>query len=153
MHRSFVLLLYSPVIYKPVRNNTEVLFLSGSGSKWRFSTAWYGTVQHGSVRYGTAQFRSFVFPLQFSTAIEWAGLFTRRYNCAASTAVTSSRMRHKKTLNKERRRNSVLHSRHVDVFNSNGEVYENAWDLPAAAETVAVTRAVEEDGRCAALLD
>ncbi len=54
---------------------------------WRFSTAWYGTVRHGSVRYGTAQFRV---PLQFSTAIEWAGLFTRRYNCAASTAVTSS---------------------------------------------------------------
>ncbi len=32
----------------------------------------------------------------------------------------------------------------MDVFNSNGEVYENAWDLPPAAETVAVTRAVEE---------
>ncbi len=32
-----------------------------------------------------------------------------------------------------------------DVFNSNGEVYENACDLPPAAETVvAVTRAVEE---------
>ncbi len=42
----------------------------------------------------------------------------------------------------------------MDVFNSNGEVYENACDLPPAAETVeAVTRAVEEDGRCAALLD
>ncbi len=24
--------------------------------RWRFSTAWYGTVRHGSVRYGTAQF-------------------------------------------------------------------------------------------------
>ncbi len=23
----------------------------------------------------------------------------------------------------------------MDVFNSNGEVYENAWDLPPAAET------------------
>ncbi len=35
-----------------------------------------------------------------------------------------------------------------DVFNSNGEVYENAWDLPPAAETVVtVTRAVEEEGR------
>ncbi len=61
----------------------------------RFSTAWYGTVRygtvrHGSVRYGTAQFGSVAFPPQFSTAIEWAGLFTRRYNCAASTAVTSS---------------------------------------------------------------
>ncbi len=57
-------------------------------------------------------------------------------------------MRHKQTHNKERRRNSVLHSRHVDVFNSNGEVYENAWDLPPAAETVVtVTRAVEEESR------
>jgi len=36
----------------------------------------------------------------------------------------------------------------VDVFNSNGEVYENACDLPPAAETVvAVTRAVEEESR------
>ncbi len=57
-------------------------------------------------------------------------------------------MRHKQTHNKERRRNSVLHSRHVDVFKSNGEVYENAWDLPPAAETVVtVTRAVEEESR------
>ncbi len=44
--------------------------------------------------------------------------------------------------------NSVLHSRHVDVFNSNGQAYENAWDLPPAAETVVtVTRAVEGEGR------
>ncbi len=35
----------------------------------------------------------------------------------------------------------------MDVFNSNGEVYENACDLPPAAETVAVTRAVEEEER------
>ncbi len=47
---------------------------------------------HGTVRYGTVRLSSgrFAFPPQFSTAIEWAGLFTRRYNCAASTAVTSS---------------------------------------------------------------
>ncbi len=47
---------------------------------------------HGSARLGTVRLSSgrFAFPLQFSTAIEWAGLFTRRYNCAASTAVTSS---------------------------------------------------------------
>ncbi len=33
-----------------------------------------------------------------------------------------------------------------DVFNSNGEVYVNAWDLPPAAETVVtVTRAVDEE--------
>ncbi len=33
----------------------------------------------------------------------------------------------------------------MDVFNNNGEVYENACDLPPAAETVvAVTRGVEE---------
>ncbi len=35
----------------------------------------------------------------------------------------------------------------MDVFNSNGEVYENACDLPPAAETVAVPRAVEEESR------
>ncbi len=34
-----------------------------------------------------------------------------------------------------------------DVFNSNGEVYENACDLPPAAETVAVTQVVEEESR------
>ncbi len=34
-----------------------------------------------------------------------------------------------------------------DVFNSNGEVYENACDLPPAAETVAVPQAVEEESR------
>ncbi len=47
----------------------------------------YGTVRLSTVRLSSGQF---AFPLQFSTAIEWAGLFTRRYNCAASTAVTSS---------------------------------------------------------------
>ncbi len=36
----------------------------------------------------------------------------------------------------------------MDVFNSNGEVYENAWDLPQQQETmVAVPQAVEEEGR------
>ncbi len=35
----------------------------------------------------------------------------------------------------------------MDVFNSNGEVYENACDLPPAAETVAVPRAAEEESR------
>ncbi len=54
---------------------------------WRFSTAWYGTARYGTVRLSSGRF---AFPPQFSTAIEWAGLFTRRYNCAASTAVTSS---------------------------------------------------------------
>ncbi len=35
-----------------------------------------------------------------------------------------------------------------DVFNSNGEAYENAWDLPPAAETVVtVPRAVDEESR------
>ncbi len=34
----------------------------------------------------------------------------------------------------------------MDVFNSKGEVYENACDLPPAAETVVtVTRAVDEE--------
>ncbi len=35
----------------------------------------------------------------------------------------------------------------MDVFNRNGEVYENACDLPPAAETVAVPRAVDEESR------
>ncbi len=36
----------------------------------------------------------------------------------------------------------------MDDFNSNGEVYENACDLPPAAETVVtVTRAVDEEDR------
>ncbi len=55
-------------------------------------------------------------------------------------------MRHKQAYNKGAyRRNCVLHSRHVDVFNSNGQAYENAWDLPPAAETVPQT--VEEECR------
>ncbi len=41
-----------------------------------FSTAWYNSAQHGSAR--------FAFPLQFSTTLEWAGLFTCRYSCAMS---------------------------------------------------------------------
>ncbi len=41
---------------------------------------------HGTVRFGTARLR--YGSVQFSTAIEWAGLFTRPYNCAASTAVS-----------------------------------------------------------------
>ncbi len=61
-----------------------------SGSNGAFPL--HGTVRFGTARYGTVRLSSgrFAFPLQFSTAIEWAGLFTRRYNCAASTAVTSS---------------------------------------------------------------
>ncbi len=36
----------------------------------------------------------------------------------------------------------------MDVFNNNGEVYENACDVPPAAETVVtVTRAVDEESR------
>ncbi len=36
----------------------------------------------------------------------------------------------------------------MDVFNSNGKVYENAWDLPPAAETVVtVPQAVDEESR------
>ncbi len=70
--------------------------------------------------------------------------------------MTSSQTRHKQTHNKgEYQRIDVLHSRHVDVFNSNGEAYENSWDLLPAAETVvAVPQAVEEEGRdvCAGVL-
>ncbi len=40
---------------------------------WHFSTTWYDSARYGSERHGMAQF---VFPLQFSTALERAGLFT-----------------------------------------------------------------------------
>ncbi len=49
-----------------------------------------GMTLFSTARYGTARFGRFAFPLQFSAALEWAGLFTCRYSCAASTAVTSS---------------------------------------------------------------
>ncbi len=59
----------------------------------RFSTARYGTAQFGSICvstawYGTVRLSSgrFAFPLHFFTAFEWAGLFTRRYSCAAVTS-------------------------------------------------------------------
>ncbi len=46
------------------------------------------SARHGSERHGTGQFGSVCVPLQFSTTLEWAGLFTCRYSCAASTDVT-----------------------------------------------------------------
>ncbi len=42
---------------------------------------------HGTVRLSSGRF---AFPPQFSTAIDWVGLFTHHYNCATSTALTSS---------------------------------------------------------------
>ncbi len=49
-------------------------------------------------------------------------------------------MRHKQTHNKGAYRRNGFHS--------NGEAYENAWDLPPAGETVvAVPRAVDEESR------
>ncbi len=44
---------------------------------------------NGMTRLGMAWF---AFPLQFSTALEWAGLFTCCYSCAASTAVTPEKL-------------------------------------------------------------
>ncbi len=62
------------------------------GTWYFFMALFHCMVRYGSARLGTVRLSSgrFAFPPQFSTAIEWAGLFTRRYNCAASTAVTSS---------------------------------------------------------------
>ncbi len=47
-------------------------------------------IRLGSARLSTARLSlaRFAFLLQFSTALEWAGLSTCRYSCAASTAVT-----------------------------------------------------------------
>ncbi len=111
----------------------------------------------GTARYGTARF---AFPPQFSTALEWSGLFTWCYCCAASMRWHHlKRATNKHTTKGAYRQNCVFHSRHVHVFNSNAEAYKNAWDLLPAAETVmAVPRAVEEEGRdvrcmCDALLE
>ncbi len=40
----------------------------------------HGTTRFGTARYGMARLSSgqFAFPLQFSTALEWVGLFTCR---------------------------------------------------------------------------
>uniref|UniRef100_A0A672KN83 receptor protein-tyrosine kinase n=1 Tax=Sinocyclocheilus grahami TaxID=75366 RepID=A0A672KN83_SINGR len=48
-----------------------------------------GTAQYSTARNGSAPF---AFPLQFSTALEWVGLFTCRYSCAASTAATPEKL-------------------------------------------------------------
>ncbi len=50
---------------------------------------WYDSVRHGPVRLGSGRF---AFPLQFSTALEWAGLFTCHYSCAASIAETPEKL-------------------------------------------------------------
>ncbi len=68
-------------------NNLRTLTMSTNGAFPLHGTVRFGTARYGTVRLSSGQF---AFPLQFSTAIEWAGLFTRRYNCVASTAVTSS---------------------------------------------------------------
>ncbi len=51
---------------------------------------------HCVVQLGSARF---AFPLQFSTALEWAGLFTCRYSCAASTAVSPEKLFNSASLN------------------------------------------------------
>ncbi len=62
---------------------------------WSFSTAWYDSTRDGSERYGSAWF---AFPLQFSTALEWAGLFIFCYSSTASTAVTPEKLLHSASL-------------------------------------------------------
>ncbi len=49
-----------------------------------------GTVQNGTVR--------FAYLRQFSTALEWAALFTSHYICDASTAVTPEKRFHSASL-------------------------------------------------------
>ncbi len=58
---------------------------------WQFMVlfhfmVWLGLARLVMARLGPGRF---AFPPQFSTAIEWAGLFTCRYSCTASTAMTS----------------------------------------------------------------
>ncbi len=58
------------------------------------------TTRLGAAHYGMARLCSgrFAFPLQFSTGLEWAGLFTCRYSCAASTAMTPEKLFHSVSL-------------------------------------------------------
>ncbi len=74
------------------RKTNMAYFLLKQEARGRLLALFHCMVRYGSARYGTVRLSSgqFAFPPQFSTAIEWAVLFTRRYNCAASTAVTSS---------------------------------------------------------------
>ncbi len=67
-------------IYTPGLKNDGAFPLRGTT---RLVSSRLGTAQYGTARLGLALF---AFPLQFSTALEWAGLFT--CHCAASTSVT-----------------------------------------------------------------
>ncbi len=82
----------NPVCLEFGPNDSKVVLKPRLGYVSNGAFPLHGTVRFGTARYGTVRLSSgrFAFPPQFSTAIEWAGLFTRRYNCAASTAVTSS---------------------------------------------------------------
>ncbi len=90
----------------------------------------------------------FELPLQFSTALEWAGLFTCRYSCATSTAVTSTWTRHKHTT-KEHIDGMVFLILGMWMFLIAMEKPMRLLGIyPPAAETVvAVPQTVEEDGR------
>ncbi len=59
----------------------------------------FDSVRHGSLRHGSVRF---AIPLQFSTALEWAGLFTYRHSCATSTWWLYSTLchHHKRATNK-----------------------------------------------------
>ncbi len=63
-----------------IKGKTADLTVVQKTITWRFSTAWYGSARLGSAHYGTARLSSgrFAFPPQFSTALDWAGLFTCR---------------------------------------------------------------------------
>ncbi len=72
-----------------------ILLLSKKALSWSNDAFRLGTVRLGSARLSTARF---VFPLQFSTALERAGLFICHYSCAASTTVTPEKLFHSASL-------------------------------------------------------
>ncbi len=51
---------------------------------------WYDSSRLSTARHA--------FPLQFSTALEWAGLFISHYSCATSTAMTPEKRFHSVSL-------------------------------------------------------
>ncbi len=73
------------------RGKAAILKAQGWTFLWHLLALFHWVVRLGSERLGSARF---VFPLQFSTALEWEGLFTCSYSCGTSnvTAVTPEKL-------------------------------------------------------------
>ncbi len=79
----FLILLNKPVVHPQL--NPSLHFQNDHVTNGAFPL--HGTTRLGTVQNGTVCVSSAV-----STALEWAGLFTCRYSCTASTAVTPEKL-------------------------------------------------------------